>query len=311
MSSYWLTPELIYTDENEMLFGIGNRAGRTFWGLMFAGLGLMAIVVPLVRGPENIGIELPDAALSRVAQILAAAMGLVFVIVGWVVACSVEELQLNSSVRTYLRRKGIWPFLRREGGTFDELSHLSLEPEKREYHDWAVVVWLAVLVWKEPTRERMTLFEEIDYSITDNALDRIRAQLKYIAPLLGVEIQEVAVERPAAQPSREDFLERVRQKLYGDAKARLRDQKKAAVALGLMTLGSLFVRVSGEWHIAGIIPVSGYLLWVLIVLYLAVGLLWESLKPSDASVNRSPLRILCAGLSLVAAAICLMAPALA
>lgn len=78
-----------------------------------------------------------------------------------------------------------------------------------------------------------------------------------------------------------------------------------------MTLGSLFLRMSIEWPVVGIIPVSGYLVSVLIVLYFSVGLLWEIVKPSDASLNRSPLRtLLFAGLTLAAAAICLMAPAL-
>ncbi len=76
-----------------------------------------------------------------------------------------------------------------------------------------------------------------------------------------------------------------------------------------MALGSLFVRLYADWHIAGIIPVSGYLIWALVVLYFAGGLLWEILAPSDARGGRRPLRmLLLAALTLSAATICLVAP---
>ena len=311
MSSYWLTPELIHTDESGMLFGIGDRPGRAFWGLLFAGLGIAAIVAPLVVGLENMRMEAPSAMPPLVTQVLAAAVGLLFIVVGWTVACSIDELQLDLDARTYLRRQGTWPFLRRREGAFDELSHLSLEPEKREYHDRQVVVWMAVLVWKEPCQERLTLFEKIDYSIGDSVspIDRMRTQLKKIAMQLGLEIQEANVEGRAAQPAPERLADRVRQQLYGEAEARLRDLKKVAAALGVMALGSLFVRVYADWHIAGIVPVSGYLVWALVVLYFAGGLLWEIVAPSDARVSRRLFRmLLLAALTLAAAAICLIAP---
>ena len=311
MSSYWLTPELIRTDESSMLFGIGDRPGRVFWGLVFAGLGIAAMVAPLVVGPENL-LDPPDAIPPLVAQVLAAAAGLVFIGVGWTVACSVDELRLDLSARTYLRRQGTWPLLRRREGGFSELSHLSLEPEKREYHDHEVMVWMAVLVWTEPVQERMTLFEKIDYSVSDSVsfLDRMRTQMKNIAMQLGLEIQQANVEDRAAQPVPESVADQVRQQLYGDAEARLRDVKKVAAALGLMTVGSLFVRVYSEWQIAGIIPVSGYLVWALVVLYIAGGLLWEILAPSESKICRKPFRmVLLSALTLAAAAICLVAPA--
>ena len=311
MSSYWLTSELIHTDESGMLFGIGDRPGRAFWGLLSAGLGIAAIVFPLVLGPDNTRLVPPSAMPPLVAQVLAAAVGLLFILAGWTVACSIDELRLDFYARTYLRHQGTWPFSRRREGAFDELSHLSLEPEKREYHKREVVVWMAVLVWKDPGQERMTLFEKIDYSISDGVspVDRTRTRLKKIAMQLGLEIQEAAVECPAAQPAPERLVDRVRQQLYGDAKARLSDVKKVAAVLGLMTLGSLFVRVYADWHIAGIIPISGYLVWALVVLYFAGGLLWEIVAPSDARVSRRPLRMfLLAALTLAAATICLIAP---
>src|SRR5918993_5461363 len=95
MSTYWLTPEVIKTNERCMLFGIGDKPGRIFWGLHFGGLGILAIVVPLVVGPENVQTDPPGAMPSLVAQVLAAAIGLLFIVVGWTVACSVDELRLD------------------------------------------------------------------------------------------------------------------------------------------------------------------------------------------------------------------------
>ena len=100
MSSYWLTPELIHTDENGMLFGIGDRPGRVFWGLLFAGLGIAAIVAPLIIGPENMRMDPPDAMPPLVAQVLTAAVALVLMVVGWTVACSVDELRLDLGARS-------------------------------------------------------------------------------------------------------------------------------------------------------------------------------------------------------------------
>ncbi|MBA3480674.1 MAG: hypothetical protein H0T51_02560, partial [Pirellulales bacterium] len=113
-----------------MLFGIGDGPGRVFWGLLFAGLGIAGIVVPLVVGSENMRVDPPSSMPPLVAQVLAAAVGLLFIVVGWTVACSVDELRLDLGARTYLRRQGTWPLWRRRGGAFGELSHLSLEPEK-------------------------------------------------------------------------------------------------------------------------------------------------------------------------------------
>jgi hypothetical protein len=59
----------------------------------------------------------------------------------------------------------------------------------------------------------------------------------------------------------------------------------------------------------GIVPISGYLLWTVFVLYIAGGLTWEILAPSTSQVRRTPGRtVLFAGLTLMATAVCLLAP---
>jgi hypothetical protein len=311
MSSSRLTPELIHNDQNGMVFSIANRLGRALWGLLCAGLGITCIIVPVVIGPDNLGTNQPDAMSPWLSQVVAAVLGLVFVAVGWGLACSIEEVRLEFSARTYLSRIGTWPFVRRRAGGFDEFSHISLKPTKTEYHNRDVAVWIAVLEWKESTQQPLTLFEEIDDSVNDGptAPYRMRTQLQHVASRLALRIEEIEVE-PSAGVS-ESALEVVRGKLYGDAKSRLLDQEKAIAALGIMTLASLLVRAHGEWYIVGIVPVSGYVIWVLVVLYVSAGLLWEILKPSVARVNQSPLRtMLFAGLTAAAAAICLIAPVL-
>ncbi len=309
MSLYFLTPERIFADQKQMVFGIPDPMVRVFSGLGFAVMGMMCISLPLILGPENLGD--PDTMSPQVVQVLSMGLGLLFVLVGWLAAGAVDELRIDLTNRTYRRRKGTWPFIRRQSGTFDAFSHLSIEPEKRTISDapWDVCVWMVRLVWKCPDRQPVNLFEH-GVPLNEPAPDQLRDQLNQVALQMGLEVRE---RHLPLYPLPQGFLQSAREKIYGTPDVRLRDTKKAVVVLGLMTVGSLFVRVTteGKWRIDGIIPVSGYVLWVSLVISLAGGLLWELFCPSGERIERTHSQMLVRiGLILGAVAICCVAPTL-
>lgn len=304
-------PEPLHSDENAALFGVAGRRERVFWGLAFAALGLgVGIVVPAVAGPENR--DLPDAISPRTAQFIAGVIGLVFVLIGWLIAGVVDDLRLDLAAKTYSRRHGIWPFVRRRAGGFLDFSHLTLESEERECHDREVNVWVVQLAWKNPPQERMQLFDQVNWSMHDaeHNLARMRTRLEKLARQLDLPIQEAPFECPTAPPAPANFLDRVRRRLYGDADLRMRERKKAAVVLGLMAVGSVLVEVRrADLRLGDFVPFYAYALWAVLVLYVAGGVLWENLAPSRADLIQTPRRQrLVTALTLAAAAICLIAP---
>jgi hypothetical protein len=115
--------------------------------LVFA-LGAFFVVLGVVSKPEDFEAGTPTIGI---------AIGAIIITIAGAIALWTNELILDPAARTYRWVRGVRPFARRRAGTFEDLSHLSLEYQAGDSDSPST--WRTYLVWRGEPGPRFLLAE--------------------------------------------------------------------------------------------------------------------------------------------------------
>jgi hypothetical protein len=114
---------------------------------------------------------------------------------GLVMLAGVDDLVVDLAGRTYVRRSGLWPLLRRRPGKLNEMAAIRVCSEMRPLRpregvsDLTAPVLVVTLHWKNPSVRPFRLAETRPFA-EEQILGNLRAQAKRLGLMLGVPVLE-------------------------------------------------------------------------------------------------------------------------
>jgi hypothetical protein len=112
---------------------------------------------------------------------------------GLVMLAGVNDLVVDLTGRTYLRRFGLWPLLWRRPGHLNEMAAIRVRSEIRHlpprvgFSNLTAPVLVVILHWKDPSVRPLRLAETRPFA-EEQILRNLRAQVRRLGWMLGIPV---------------------------------------------------------------------------------------------------------------------------